>query len=157
MIALSCLAIQKKKIKREVKWLMLNNINNEELVKLTFTAMESKKLSWEHSREFEFNGQMFDIVDSKFSNDTFTYYCYLDHAETALNNHIDNIIFTALQKNPKHKTNHEIILDFLDSLFITYIAPIKIYTEVKYQLLLTFYFQVYKFVITKPPFPPPQV
>lgn len=53
----------------------------KDLVSLTFSEKESDQLLWEHSREFEYKGQMFDVIYKKQNGDTITYYCYADHKE----------------------------------------------------------------------------
>lgn len=117
LVAVTWLNIHKKMVKREVKWSILNQLKKEDLVKLQFTKSEKENLNWEHNREFEYNGIMYDIVKSETSKDSFTYYCYLDHAETALNNSIDKAIKHMVGKDAKQHQTKDELTNFLKSLF----------------------------------------
>lgn len=117
MLAMSWLKINKKMVKREVKWLILNQLQKEDLIKLQFTTSEKEALKWEHNKEFEFKGNMYDIVISEISKDSFTYYCYLDHAETALNNSIDKAIQHMVGKDSKQHQTKDELTNFLKSLY----------------------------------------
>lgn len=80
------LQYQKKIIRKEVKTKIINKIDRKELVMFIFTKEETEtKLRWEHSKEFEYLGQMYDIVESNTNGDTITYWCWHDHKETKLN------------------------------------------------------------------------
>ncbi len=73
-------------MRRQVEKNLLNGVQSDQLVLLTFTKAECReKLRWEHSGEFEFNGQMFDIVKTEVQGDTLRYWCWWDRKETALN------------------------------------------------------------------------
>ena len=117
LVAMSWLKIHKKMVKREVKWLILNHLQKEDLIKLQFTTSEKDALKWEHNREFECNGNMYDIVKSEISKDSFTYYCYLDHAETVLNNSIDKAIQHMVGKDAKQHQTKDELTNFLKSLY----------------------------------------
>ena len=104
-------------VKREVKWLILNSLKKDDLVKLKFSKTEKENLKWEHSREFEFNGNMYDIVQSEVTPDSFTYFCYLDHAETKLNDRIDDAIKHIAGKHPQQNSTKDELSDFLKSLY----------------------------------------
>lgn len=79
------MGLQKKRIRHEVKERMIKGMEEEDLVRLTFSKSEvKKKLSWEHSKEFEFDGEKYDVVYSRSSFDSITYYCWWDHEETEL-------------------------------------------------------------------------
>lgn len=117
LIALSWMNIQKTIVKREVKWLILNHLHKEDLIKLHFSASENDALNWEHSREFEFNDNMYDVVKSEISGDSFTYFCYLDHEETTLNNSIDKAIQHMVGKDAKQHQTKDELTNFLKSLY----------------------------------------
>ena len=57
------LSLQQKVIQEAVQRKLEEGIPENELVKLTFFKKEIPKLlKWEHDKEFEYNGQMYDVV-----------------------------------------------------------------------------------------------
>jgi len=76
------LVTHQKKVKKEIK----EGIeSSERITELTFSLEETKtKLNWEHDREFEFQGQMYDILESHLEGDSITYLVYADHEETKM-------------------------------------------------------------------------
>ena len=60
------LHFEKAALKREIKWKMVAGIDQNELVLLKFSKEEAEKqLRWEHSKEFEYEGQMYDVVSKE--------------------------------------------------------------------------------------------
>ncbi len=109
---------QKKIIKKEIKRKIIAGIAKEELVLLKFTEQEKQeKLKWEHSKEFEFNGNMYDVVDNEIKGDTTIYWCWLDDEETKLNKQLSELVSRALGNNPKNKENQKRLNNFFNSLF----------------------------------------
>jgi len=71
------LKIEKRKVKKSIKWSMIGGMDKSAFVLLKFTKEESEtKLRWEHSREFEYAGQMYDVVEAAEQGDTTYYYCW---------------------------------------------------------------------------------
>jgi len=78
--------VRKAAVKHEVRRHIVSRADRAGLVLLEFSAAETGSLlRWEHSREFEFDGQMYDIVESWTDGDRVFYRCYWDRAETRLN------------------------------------------------------------------------
>lgn len=79
--------LQLKKVKREVKWMLINNTPKDELVYFEFDmdSEQFKSLRWEHDHEFEMDFKMFDIVEADTVGRNVTYLCFPDKQETALN------------------------------------------------------------------------
>jgi hypothetical protein len=83
--------LQQKAIQETVKRKLKEGIFENELVKLTFSKKEIPSLlKWEHDKEFEYNGQMYDVVEVADIGDSLQYLCWWDKAETATkkNKHI---------------------------------------------------------------------
>jgi len=79
---------------------MIAGLDPEELVLLKFTSLESRtKLRWEHSKEFEFRGQMYDVVSSETKGDSIFYRCWWDHKETQLNQRLKILVAKALDQD----------------------------------------------------------
>ena len=65
---------------------MDEDLPESELTLLVFSRSEARSfLRWEHEREFEYRGQMYDISRSEEVGDSLYFWVWPDHAETALN------------------------------------------------------------------------
>lgn len=94
--------IQKISIKKTISEYIDNGIEKEKLVLLKFTYADSEtKLRWEHSKEFEYNNQMYDVVEIEYKNDSVYYLCWHDKEETAINNQIRKMAKFVLPNNIK--------------------------------------------------------
>jgi len=83
---------------------MIAGLKDEELVKLKFSKAEiSKNLRWKHSKEFEFNGQMYDIVNTKISSDSVEYVCWWDSEESKLNQKLMALVVNKLPDLPENR------------------------------------------------------
>jgi hypothetical protein len=118
------LYFQKYQTKKEIKRQMIAGLDKSELVLLKFTPQESEtELRWEHSREFEYKGQMYDVVEHNINNDTFYYWCWWDHAETGLNKKLDHLLASALERDTKHRETERQLVYFFKSLYFSEILP----------------------------------
>ena len=58
---------------------------------ITISPSNASKINFVHSKEFFYEGRLFDILDKKVENGTTVYYCYLDkEEENAAKNHKEN-------------------------------------------------------------------
>lgn len=113
------LKMEKRKVKKTIKWRMIDGMDKSELVLLKFTKEEAEaELEWEHSREFEYNGQMYDVVEKNEVGDTTYYYCWWDHEETKLNRQLSELVANAMGKNPLNKEKQERLTNFIKNLFL---------------------------------------
>lgn len=92
-------------LKREIKHRIIEGIDRSELVELSFTPEEEKQLRWEHSKEFEYKGEMYDVVESKSENGKTTYWCWWDNEETSLNKQLNKLLARALNDQEPSNTN----------------------------------------------------
>ena len=100
-------------IKKSIKRKMIAGIDKEELVLLKFTKMEAERdLRWEHSKEFEYRGEMYDIVERTSKGDSIFYWCWWDHEETQLNLALSDLAEKALGKDSKRNQKRQQLLDF---------------------------------------------
>ncbi len=112
---------QKASVRKELKHRIIAGIDRDELVLLKFSIEESRtKLRWEHEKEFEFAGQMYDIVEKEISGDTIHYWCWWDHEETKLNRQLDDLVAKVLGNNPQRKDRQDKTVDFLKKLYFNY-------------------------------------
>lgn len=111
---------QKRLVRKEVKKKMMEGIPKEDLVLLVFTEKEIKtKLDWKHAKEFEFEGNMYDIVYKKHTADNIYYWCWLDTEETKLNKQLDDLALGLFNQNPKNKKKQRTLLSFYKTLFFS--------------------------------------
>ena len=149
------LRITKKQIRREVKHKIIEGINKDELVQLRFSNADKALLKWKHSKEFEYNGSMYDIVDSTILSDTTTYWCWWDNEETKLNKQLDESLSLIFGKDPRTKRTQDHLSHFLKTLYHNGASThISAYAEE----LLAFYEKDPDLLTNyhSPPTPPPQ-
>ncbi len=112
---------QKKQVKREVKRKMIAGMDKEELVLMKFTDKEKQtQLHWKHSKEFEYKGEMYDVVETKINGDTTYYWLWWDNEETKLEKQLNQLVSFAMGKDPKKTENQKRLHNFFKSLFISY-------------------------------------
>lgn len=152
------LQVKKTAVRKQVKHQLIAEIDRAELVLLKFAENEKeKKLRWEHSKEFEFAGEMYDVVETEMHGDTTYYWCWWDHEETKLNRQLNQLALNALAKDPQHNRHKQRLTQFFQSLY---------FVEPKQQQALNDHVLRNQFVATSeactalkpaPPTPPPQL
>lgn len=97
---------------------MIAGIEKEELVLLKFkTGEEKTQLRWEHSKEFEYKGQMYDVVLREEIGDSSYYHCWWDAEETALNQQLTDLTQLALNSNPQRQKHQKSLYSFLQTFY----------------------------------------
>jgi hypothetical protein len=83
------LQIKKAMVRKDVSDSIIHGIENDRLVVLRFLIEETETLlRWEHSGEFEYNSQMYDVIETWTVGDTVYYRCWWDREETKLNDRL---------------------------------------------------------------------
>jgi hypothetical protein len=109
---------QKRMVKKEIKKQIIAGIDKNELVCLIFANTEVQTgLRWEHAKEFEFNGEMYDVVESETIGDSTHFWCWWDHEETKLNIRLRRLVADHINSDPLSKRRQERLDNFLKSLF----------------------------------------
>ncbi len=112
------LHLEKYQVRRTVKHQLMEHIQRDALVKLTFHQDEvANQLDWEHEREFTFNGEMYDVVEHEVHGDSISYWCWEDKAESALNQQLAGLTDQWLGHAPERKEHQEQVLRFIRQLF----------------------------------------
>lgn len=137
---------------------MIAGIPREELVLLKFTEYEKKNdLRWVHSKEFEYKGEMYDIVETFFKGDTTYYWCWWDYEETKLNKQLDGLLSFAYKKDARTTKNQKIVHAFYNSLYFSYSkTPISSYLELL-KLMCPNQSDIFLSHSPTPPDPPPEL
>jgi hypothetical protein len=94
----------------------------EETILWKFTHTEAAtKLRWKHAREFEYQGEMYDIIRSETIGDTMLYWCYHDRKETKLRKDLSVLLKSFVHKDPQHAKQQTHITTFITSLICVHI------------------------------------
>ncbi len=121
------LQIQKSLIKKKVKAELIAQIDKSELTQLTFSKSQIKTdLRWEHDREFEYKGEMYDVVEIQVLGDSICYLCWHDKAETKLNRHLQTLIAQATSSKPEHRAREMLCYQLLKLLAIEPLAQLHL-------------------------------
>jgi hypothetical protein len=114
----SYFALERKKIRTEVDRALSAGMDKTKLVNLRFSVEDSKTLlTWKHSREFVYQGQMYDIVEQRQEGDFILFTCYNDNKETRLEKNKEKIIAEAIGQDPTRKSQSENLTNFLNTVF----------------------------------------
>jgi len=149
---------KKRNIKREVKRQIIEGIDKDKLVLLKFSKEETKtKLRWEHSREFEYEHKMYDIVETKIVGDTVYYWCWYDHEETMLNRQLEDLANQALGKNPKARPEIILVISFFKSLYCTFSLNGDVSIPRLFYRQDVLFCHIYSQNFIQPPTPPPEL
>ena len=93
-------------------------LQKEDQVQFAFTAYESiTLLVWEHSREFEYKDEMYDIIRMETKGDSVRYWCYHDKKETKLRKNIQSLLAYFLGTSPQNRTHQKHLGDFFKTLY----------------------------------------
>jgi hypothetical protein len=149
---------RKAVVRKEVKWKLIAEIDKCELVYFQFSQKESKKkLKWKHSKEFEFNGEMYDVVKKITSSNSIQYWCWWDHEETKLSKQLSKLLVGAFQSDVPSKDKKQEIVTFYKSLFCTEVFSWNpIFNSVSNSINVCF-IDNYKFIDTSINAPPPKL
>lgn len=155
----TCLQFEKSALRREIKWKMIAGMDKEELVLLKFTKKETQtKLRWEHSKEFEHNGQMYDIVSKEIKGDSIFYRCWWDHEETALNKKLQKLVASSFDNDEDKQRNQKELNLYFKTFFCVELLDWQSSTsEISagiYRDLI--YFDNFSSIRISPPTPPPK-
>jgi hypothetical protein len=108
-------------VRKEVKHMMVKGVDKEDLVTFTFSKSQvENELRWKHSKEFEYQGNMYDIVTFEKIGGNYVYMCWLDKKDTKLNRQLSKL-FSLKWNSEKGKYHERSGLDhFVDSLICNY-------------------------------------
>lgn len=150
---------QKHQVKKSIKKEIIAGIDSSELEKLSFTLEQSQTdLEWEHSKEFEYQGNMYDIVKQEIVGDSIFYLCWLDVEETVLNKKLSALLAVAWGNNQSKDKQQSYLSTFIKSLSFHqqeefYLNKNWTYTEQSFCFISNRYSSIYK----SPTAPPPRL
>lgn len=152
------LSLQQKAIQEAVQRKLEEEIPENELVKLIFFKKEIPKLlKWEHDKEFEYDGQMYDVVEVTDVGDSLQYLCWWDKAETATKQNMQNLISEEINKSKPSKHKPVNFSDYYKSIYV-FLTPCSENEIVVPIGRTSFSFAKHEGILsTEPPFPPPKI
>ena len=149
---------RKRVIKKEVKWKLIAGIDKSELVLLKFSKQEiHTKLDWKHSKEFEYNTQMYDIVEKQNINDSVYYWCWWDFEETKLNKQLRTLLVSVYKNDIPFKKKQSEILDFYKSLYFFHINVWQPFIHYENCQKINIKTNIYQYLFSNLEHPPPNV
>lgn len=110
---------------------MIAGMSKERLVRLAFTKGQTDTLlRWEHAKEFEFQNQMYDVLERKNQGDSVIYWCWWDQEETLLNRHLENLAKKAFAGDPQQQKAQDQLFQFFKSIYCSVPDALKAFTQV---------------------------
>lgn len=144
--------------RKEVKRNMIRGLDQSDLVLLKFSKAETRSLlRWEHSGEFEYQQNMYDIVESEVRGDSIWYFCWWDHAETLLNRQLADLTEWAMRGDARSQERQLRLERFLKGLYLpeeTFSLPVS---SCKWIAGFTLRPVLYSSPSISPPIPPPEM
>lgn len=125
--------------------------------KFTREAVASQ-LRWEHAEEFEYQGQLYDVVERQQVGDTTVFKCWWDRKETQVKAQLEDLIAKTLKQHPPNQESQKRLQQFLTFLFFEaptfqwYAQPCPVGTEAPGWCQ-----RRYVPFNTSPPTPPPKI
>jgi len=113
------------KIKQAIKTQIKNGVPKSDLTLLTFDASKTSQLKWIDDHEFIYNGDLYDVVETKLSDNKIGYLCLQDHQETELFKQLNLLVGNELCKDKSASSSKTNVL-------VNWISMDNIYREALY-------------------------
>lgn len=114
--------LQQFRIRHEIKQQIKAGVPEEEfvLLKIPRTLEQNPNATFQriHSREFRYEGKMYDIARSEAHGDTTWYYCIADVKETQLFANLDALIERDMNHNPRRQEESKNLQRLINTLFL---------------------------------------
>lgn len=110
-------------IKENVKEQIERGIDGERtIVKVPKSWSENppENFKWHEDQEFEYRGQMYDIIRQETRGNEIWYYCYWDEAETKLLNNLSKYVSNYLHQHPQKNQKTSFLSTYLDKVFLLF-------------------------------------
>ncbi len=156
-ISFSLIQYEKFLVKKEIKELIISGLPLEKLTLLKFTKAEiEEELEWEDSKEFEYDGTMYDIVECDIKKDSVFYWCWKDDDETDLNCTLNKLVGNEIEGSDKTEANLKIISNFFANLYFSQNSLINFPFNKEKRFYSNFLLNYLSFK-TRPSIPPPKI
>ena len=129
--------VEKSQIRHDVRTEIKSELTRSELDLLVFHKKDlPSAVKWKHDKEFELNGEMYDIIHEDCHGDSVYYYCWPDHEESAINKRMNQLIAHLLHGSKQSKDRQKNIQNFLNHLFLSGTQSGMKYPPKKHQTVL---------------------
>ncbi len=144
-------------VRYEVKQKIKQSVPDEELILISVSINDNKTLTWiKASKEFRYNGEMYDVVKQEIKNKQILYYCIPDFKESKLFENLDEYIQKYVADNPKQNKETQNILKKLTNIYFFQAFFINSPLEFPYNLTYKKYLNTYKSICLEILNPPPE-
>jgi len=151
------LQYKKSAVKQEVRKQIEEGMDSDKLILLKFSKEETRtKLRWEHSREFEYERKMYDVVRTKTVGDSVYFWCWYDHEETMLNRRMEELASKAAEGHSKTQQEIVPLISCSESLYCIFSEDLTISLLDNLDKPLNLSSYLYSQILFQPPTPPPQ-
>ena len=151
------LPLRKQLIKREVRELLAEEAPREGVTLLQFSRAESRALlRWEHDREFEYRGQLYDVISVTERGDSVWYECFHDRAETELNRRQQELLARTHTPQDLDTSIYTQLFSFLRSLYFNH-PPVLVNFSTLTSAAPGYHNGCLERLQAPPPVPPPEV
>jgi hypothetical protein len=100
----SWLKLEKHIVRKSIKHKIIDGIDDDLLVHMSFAKADTAtKLEWKHKKEFSYNGEMYDIVERIYTEDSVKYSLWWDNEETQLNRQLCQLTNNFFQRNSENE------------------------------------------------------
>jgi hypothetical protein len=149
---------QKAHVRHEIKEKLVEGMDRSELTAITVPlANLNTSLTWEHEREFELKGEMYDVVEQQIHGDSITLLCWHDKEETELNDLLTLLTSRNLSSDPDNQSAKDRVLNYFRTLFTTDLQDQATIGIVEYHVLNNQQLMLLSCSRIPPPTPPPVV
>lgn len=104
-------------IRKEVKRKIKAGLKENEMTLLEIKNEDLGKLKWKHSKEFELDGQMYDVIKKEKGDGSIKYWCWWDNDETELNKRLNKMLVIALGAHPDQNERENFVDNGKTSMF----------------------------------------
>lgn len=132
LLIFSFLNVEKQNLKEKNRGKSYTDISNKEMIIVQFSLHEVNKcIEWENDHEFEWNGNMYDVVRKEVKLDSIFYWCHLDKEETIINECLDelNRFLAGAESNTEEK--QQILNKLFKKLYCADANEWTVYTELE--------------------------
>ncbi len=109
--------LRHRKIRSEIKQLIKEGIPEKDLTVITIPFNEANQLKWFKKNEFEYLGNMYDVVRQERNSKAIIYHCITDRQESALFAHINELVSQNMNSHQSRKLPVKNLLKLLSNLY----------------------------------------
>jgi len=112
---------QKKAIRAEIRDHIYQGLTDKDLVRIAIHERDQTGLNspliWHQPDEFEYLGNMYDVIETEYHSDSIIYVSFLDNKESEINIKIDQLALLALGQNSDSREFEHSLIDFVSKLY----------------------------------------